>query len=98
MKEISERYPNIFIDRKVHFGSCSTLRVTGGIAEDFKNETKAKLVTGYGADVEFHDSFLFELWLLHVLTHHKSLGAVRLQDKVNKEMKYYANRLKFTIF
>lgn len=98
LQEISEDFPGIFSDKKVHFGSCSTLNVPIDIIEDFKDKTKAKLVTGYEKDVPFHDSFLFELWLLHVFTHHKSLGAARLQEKVEKEMKHFATRLKFRIF
>lgn len=98
LQEIAEQYHGIFTDRKIHFGSCSTLKVPDNVIEDFKNKTKAKLVTGYEKDVPFHDSFLFELWLLHVLAQHRCLGKYRLEEKVEKEMEYYANRLKFKIF
>lgn len=98
LQEISEQFPGLFADRKVHFGSCSTLNVPDDVIENFKYCTKAKLVTGYEIDVDFHSSFLFELWLLHVLTNHRCLGAYRLNEKVEKEMKYFANRLKFKFF
>ncbi len=98
LTEIAEKYPGIFTDRKVHFGSCSTLKASDEIIEDLKKATNAKLVTGYAKIVEFHDSFLFELWLLHLLTHHKSLGAFKLRSKVEKEMKYFGDKLKFQIY
>lgn len=98
LSEISENYPGIFSDKKVHFGSCSTLKVSDGIIDGFKIATQAKLVTGYAKPVGFHDSFLFELWLLYLLTNHKSLGVLKLHSKVEKEMKHYGNRLKFRIY
>lgn len=98
ISQIAEQFPNIFGDRKVHFGSCSTLKVDSDTLSDFKEITGAKLVTGYTKAVPFHDSFLFELWLMHLLTHHNSLGSIKLNAKVEKEMKFYGDRLKFRIF
>ena len=96
--KIAERFPDIFTDRKVHFGSCNTLKVERDIISEFKEKTRAKLVTGYAKAVPFHDSFLFELWLMHLLTHHKSLGPIKLKAKVEKEMKFYGDSLKFRFF
>ncbi len=96
--EIADNFPGIFNDRKVHFGSCDTLKVDSNMLSQFKDKTQAKLVTGYAKSVPFHDSFLFELWLLHLLTNHKSLGSIKLQLKVDKEMKFFSDKLKFKIF
>ena len=98
LAEIAEKFPGIFNERKVHFGSCSTLNIDCQEVFDFKEQTRAKLVTGYAKEVDFHQSFLFELWLMHLLTHHKSLGPIKLEAKVEKEMKFYGDRLKFRIF
>ena len=96
--QIAEQFPDIFTERKVHFGSCNTLKVGKNIISEFKECTGAKLVTGYAKAVPFHDSFLFELWLMHLLTHHKSLGSIKLEAKAEKEMKFYKDGLKFRIF
>lgn len=96
--EIADSFPGIFSERKVHFSSCSTLKVESNILSGFKEKTKAKLVTGYTKSVPFHDSFIFELWLLHLLTNHKSLGSIKLQLKVDKEMEFFSDELKFLIF
>lgn len=98
LSEIADNFQGIFNDRKVHFGSCSTLKTEDDILSKFKDLTGAKLVTGYKKAVPFHDSFLFELWLMHLLTHHKSLGGIKLHSKVEKEMKFYSEKLKFRIF
>lgn len=97
LQEIAKNYHGIFNDKKVHFGSCSTLNVSDDTITSFKADTRAKLVTGFGIDVEFHDSFLFELWLIHLFTHHRSLGPIKLQAKIEKEMKYFSEKLKFRI-
>lgn len=98
LAEISEKFPGIFIGRKVHFGSCNTLNIDHRKVSKFKELTCAKLVTGYAKEVDFHQSFLFELWLMHLLTNHRSLGAIKLESKVEKEMKFLGERLKFKIF
>ncbi len=96
--QIAEQFPKIFTERKVHFGSCNTLKVGKNIISEFKESTGAKLVTGYAKAVPYHNSFLFELWLMHLLTHHKSLGPIKLEAKVEKEMKFYGETLRFRIF
>ncbi|MDE6553625.1 MAG: hypothetical protein K2K98_11825 [Muribaculaceae bacterium] len=98
LTEIAEKFPGIFNERKVHFGSCSTLNISCQEVFDFKEQTRAKLVTGYAKKVDFHQSFLFELWLMHLFPHHKSLGPSKLEAKVEKEMKFYGELLKFRIF
>ena len=98
ISQLADRFPGIFEERKVHFGSCNTLKVERNIIYEFKEITRAKLVTGYAKAISFHDNFLFELWLMHLLTHHKSLGSIKLESKVERQMKYYGDRLKFRIF
>lgn len=98
LHQLAKDYSGIFKDKKVHFGSCSTLNISKDAQEEFKKLTEAKLVTGYSAKVDFHASFLFELWLLHLMTSHGSLGPARLAQRVEKEMKYYADKLHFRFF
>lgn len=98
LDEIAEKFPGIFNGRKVHFGSCSTLNIDCQEIFDLKKLTCAKLITGYAKNVDFHQSFLFELWLMHLLSQHKSLGPIKLEAKVEKEMKFYRDSLKFEIF
>lgn len=98
LEDISKNYPGIFKNRKVHFGACNTLNVAVRSIEEFKRVSEAKLVTGYARTVDFHDSFLLELWFLHILATHKSVGPIKLSSKVEKEVKYFKERLKFMIY
>ncbi len=90
LREIAQDYHGIFEGRSVHIGACSTLKVRKYVIDDFKLSTGANLVTGYSKSVKFHDSFLFELWLMYLLTHKKNMSSVMLEKKVEKEMQYYA--------
>lgn len=39
-------------------------------AKEFKKLTKARMITGYKKDVDFVESFVFELWLFNVIANH----------------------------
>ncbi len=98
LTRIGELYPGVFDGKKVHFGSCSTLSTTREEAYSFKEATGAKLLTGYSKKVGFTESFIFELWLMNVLTSLKSLGPIKLEAKIMKEMPFFRDRLGFKIY
>ncbi len=98
LQEIAQEYPSIFKGRNVHIGACCTLKVRKNVINDFKLSTEANLVTGYAKSVKFHDSFLFELWLMHLFANQKNLDSSKLQKKVEKQMQYYCDKLRFKIY
>lgn len=93
--DFAREHRNIFTGKNVHFGSCSTLAMKEEELKEFKKESGARMVTGYAVDVEFINSFVFELWLLNAIsTHHNSAGK-RIYDLAYKQMGYYAEEFKF---
>lgn len=98
LDEFGESYPGIFLGKTVHFGSCSTLRISEREAVLFKEKTGAKLLSGYSKKVNFTPSFIFELWLMNVLTTSKSIGSQNLSAKIDREMKYFKESLGFKIY
>lgn len=88
----------IFEGKNVHFGCCSTLNMDEEKAMEFKRLTKARMITGYRKEVDFIDSFVFELWLLNVIANHPEYGPVRIKDIAEKKMGYYAKKFKFEAF
>lgn len=88
----------IFEGKNVHFGCCSTLNMDEEKAKEFKRLTKARMIKGYRKEVDFIDSFVFELWLLNVIANHPEYGPVRIKDIAEKKMGYYAKKFKFEAF
>lgn len=53
------------------------------------------MITGYRKNVDFIDSFVFELWLLNVIANHTEYEPGRIKEIAEKKMEYYAK--KFTL-
>ncbi len=62
-------------DRVVHFGSCSTMRVSAARLAAFKERTGAVAVSGYVKDVGWIESCAFEMLLFSALTNYQSRTA-----------------------
>lgn len=56
------------------------------------------MITGYKKDVDIIESFVFELWLLHIITNHPEYAAIRIKDIAEKKMGYYTKKFKFEAF
>lgn len=63
---------------------CSTLNMDEERVKEFKRLTKARMITGYRKDVDFIESFVFELWLLNVIANHPEYGPDRIKDIAEK--------------
>ncbi len=61
--------------RVVHFGSCSTMRLSPDRLAEFKARTGAVAVSGYTKDIDWLESCAFELMLIGALTHYKTRAA-----------------------
>jgi hypothetical protein len=64
----NKKTKNIFEDRKVHFGCCTTLK-NEKISHEFLKATGAKLITGFVKKIDFHDSAAFDLLFLGKLAY-----------------------------
>lgn len=98
LMEFAKENIGIFEGKNVHFGSCSTLNIGEEQAREFKRLTKARMITGYKKDVDIIESFVFELWLLHIIANHPEYAAIRIKDIAEKKMGYYAKKFKFEAF
>lgn len=88
----------IFYGRNVHFGSCSTLRMTSDEIIKFKQLTKARMITGYTKDVGFTPSFIFEAWLLNAINTKTEYAGKRIKQLAEKEMPYYSKIFGFEAY
>lgn len=96
--DFAKEHMGIFEGKNVHFGCCSTLNIEEEKAKEFKRLTKARMITGYRKDVDFIDSFVFELWLLNVIANHPEYGAARVKSLAVKKMGYYTQKFKFETY
>lgn len=94
----AEEHNGIFEGRNVHFGICSTLRMTNDEVLRFKYLTKARMITGYTKDVDFTPSFIFETWLLNAICLKPKFAGKRIKNLAEKEMPYYSNLFGFEAF
>lgn len=94
----AEENKGIFNGKNVHFGSCSTLRMSDEEVLEFKSLTKARMVTGYTKRVEFTSSFIFEAWLLKTISRRTGLGGKRLKALAEKEMPYFCKLFGFKAY
>ncbi len=83
LDKLGEQCAGMFSDKIIHFSSCSIARSVGDL-EKFKEITCARKVMGYRKDVDFLESTLFDIALLHNLHHYDRLGYV----PKNLEKKY----------
>lgn len=94
----AERHNGIFEGRNVHFGSCSTLRMTTDEVLRFKHLTKARMITGYTRNVSFTPSFIFEAWLLTTINQRAGFAGKRIKNLAEKEMPFYCNLFGFEAY
>ena len=93
-----EEYNGIFENRNVHFGSCSTMKMTYEDIKTFKRLTKSRMVTGYTKNVDFTSSFIFEAWLLNTIHTNEGYAAKRINALAEKEMPYFTKVFGFEAF
>ena len=75
----------IFENKNVHFGSCSTMKMTHKDILTFKRLTKSRMATGYTKDVDLTSSFIFEIWLLDAIHTHKRHAAKRINEILQRK-------------
>ena len=75
----------IFENKNVHFGSCSTMKMTHKDILTFKRLTKSRMATGYTKDVDFTSSFIFEIWLLDAIHTHKRHAAKPINEILQRK-------------
>ncbi|MBO4772875.1 MAG: hypothetical protein J5595_10100 [Bacteroidales bacterium] len=92
------KHPNIFLNRNVHFGSCSSLRMKENEIREFKQNTNARMITGYTRDVDFMKSFVFELWLLNAIASYPNYSAKGIMKRAMDEMPYCVKRFGFVAY
>lgn len=66
----------VFSDRLVHFSSCKTLLKSDSMVNQFKEETGAKLVSGYSKSVDTMMSAILDLGLFDAFFTYKQIPAI----------------------
>lgn len=82
---------NFFENRIVHFGSCKTL-ANPAAAEEFKKNTKARLVCGYTTSVDAMKCAIVDMALFNHLININNVGTI-LNEQRSKFWKSYRSIL-----
>ena len=96
VKVKDEKAMNDFFANKIcHFSSCQTL-ANDEVALKFKQQTGAKLVTGYKSSVDAMRSAIADLAYFNELMHIKNVGVILNENsKFRKTYKSLLEELKF---
>lgn len=98
LRKFAKENPNVFENKCVHFGSCSTLKMKKEDIFEIKKQTGALMITGYERTVEMTESFIFEAWLLNTLNKHPNYRSSRLTKIALEEVPYFVERYKFVAY
>ncbi len=90
-----KRKKGFFEDRKVHFGSCTTLK-NESISEDFIKRTGAKLASGFIKKIDFNESAAFDLLYLGKLAYKPKYNM--LIDTIIKDHENFVRQLGFVSY
>ena len=97
LMELADMSKDFFINRIVHFSSCRTL-ANENLALRFKEQTGAKLVTGYKSSVDVMRSAIADMAYFNELMHIKNTGIIlnetskfrRIYKSLLEELKFIA--------
>ncbi|MBP5368228.1 MAG: hypothetical protein J6Z01_07245 [Bacteroidales bacterium] len=98
LRTFANKHENLFLNRNVHFGSCSSLRMKEEEIKAFKRHTNARMITGYTRDVDFMNSFVFELWLLSTIAAHPNYTAKGVMTRAVLEMPSHVKKFGFVAY
>jgi hypothetical protein len=86
LEEIAEMIGDKANGKIIHFGSCSTLNVSGWELRKFLKKTNALAISGYKKDIEFVRSTLFDL-----IYFQQCQSSVNIKVIERNIYKYYSN-------
>lgn len=97
LTQLAEMNRDFFANRIVHFSACRTL-VDENVALEFKELTRAKLVTGYKISVDAMRSAIADMAYFNELMHLKNVGMIlnkkskfwRIYESLLQELKFIA--------
>lgn len=93
--DIATEFQGRFEGKIIHFGSCSTLKASEDILQDFMEQTGALIVSGYTKTIDFIDSSLFDIAYFCWLQEYDRLGYV--DERLAREYPGLYDRLGFTL-
>ena len=76
LSDLAEIGGDVFANRLVHFSSCNTMLGSKAVTMDFKNETGAKLVSGYSKSVDAMKSAIHDITLFDTFLRYKQTPAI----------------------
>jgi len=76
LSDLAELGGNVFENRLVHFSSCNTMLGSQAVIENFKNETGAKLVSGYSKKVDAIKSAINDICLFDTFIRYKQTPSI----------------------
>jgi len=94
--ELAEIMNGSCVNKIVHFGSCNTLDTDERNIRKFLETTHALCVCGFGGDIDFLESSVFDMLLLQKFQEYKDMSAV--DRDLKKNYSKLIKRLNFRLF
>lgn len=93
--ELAEISNGVFQDKIIHFGSCRTLLTSDERILEFKEQTGARLVSGYTKKIDFIRSSILDIAYFSELIDIQNVGAI--EKRMKKRYDQLMNDLGFKI-
>ncbi|MCU0421455.1 MAG: hypothetical protein MUC81_01495 [Bacteroidia bacterium] len=82
-------------DKIIHFGTCHTLNTDLRNIKRFLRKTNALCVCGFGKEIPFVESSVFDILFIDMLQEFRNIATV--SQKINDDYKSFAQKLSFKI-
>jgi hypothetical protein len=89
LNELGEQFERKLHNKIIHFGSCSTLKISKKQINNFLEQTNALCVSGFKKDIPFTSSTLFDALYFELCQNYKNTASIE-----SKMKHYYENKIK----
>lgn len=97
LKELADMLGDGFENCVVHFGSCSVMRASDSVLDDFRTRTGVKAVTGYRENVAWVPSAAMDQLFLNSIASYHSWAAARKAHEKDTSIRSLKSALGFRI-
>lgn len=96
LPNIAEIVDGHAVNKIIHFGSCSTLKISSSALHEFFNTTKALAISGYAKDITFKKSMLMDIAYFELCQQYQNIK--NIDNAVRKYYPKLADELGFRMY